>query len=395
MKNMKKFLVNLSLVVIFAVGLSSIVFAAEAEAAKKIYATETNKDKIYFPWNTFMEKEINLPIDCSDAYHTFSILDDDVYGAKFKLTYDKKIINAKVVRRKNERDKIEIIPKKVGTTNLKVEVTADGFNKFTRTIKVNVSKKGTKSKDTYAKRDHNIYEKEYYNPKTVKLVELNKLYNHKVNAARSGIKLSEFYDNESEKKEVLGTLEILTDNNYDKEFLGKLKQDKSAQKFANNIYEQLQKSDELDNLARKYSGYMYHNYRDELDVELEYEDKYKIMETSLIGFPGRDRAGIYYGDFAIYGNEDFISYFDYNIIGTVMFKTNSNTIMCITTVGTDYQTDEKIDAIKELEKSLEDRGPVIYIDEDEGTVYYKDEVTGEKTYIEDYYTDVEEDGTLE
>lgn len=343
---MKKFLVNVLLVVILAVGFSSSVFATEAEAAKKNYTTETSKDKIYFPWNGDMQKTVSIPLDYDIGqyygktyYDTARILEQEIKDAKFKLTYDKNIVKV-VTSKVSQNVHLSIKPIAVGTTNVKLEVTAPGFNTYTRTIKVTVTKKNTDTSETFDKGD-NIYRKEFENTTNDKLVEYNKLYIYMLNCERNKVKLSNFYDNEEEKKVVMGNMDILTDGKYSKKFTGKVKQNNLAQAVSDKRFEQLKKLDKLDD----HEGFY------ELMDEYYYDETYDLIDISETLCNTNSYGRFVYPSYIVkaYKNSPRhwgeLTWYDRNAVGSVCFKTKKGSIINITNTATDYQTDEKIDKI--------------------------------------------------
>lgn len=346
MKKLYMILLTMMMTMMFVI---SPLYATETvEAATATYTTEKDSNKIYFPWNGRAEDKINLPLDYKygtvvgkNYYSTYPIISKTSVNPKVSITFNKTIVDVKTSV-SEEGTVLAIRPKKVGKTTVKVKFVKEGFNTYTKSIVVSVTKKKTKLSSVLGK-GTNVYENEYKKTESGILKENTKLFLAEINAERQSIKLMDYAKGSKYRYTVLNeTNKLLNNTSEDYDVLPSIKLDKVLGEVVTQRFEQLLKKGKLDN----------HEGFEEIVRKSDKFDEYILHEVlNLVGGYSSPRGLVesYKGSRQHWSR---LIEANSNIAGTVCFKTTSGSTINVTISG--YEVPEDIgDEILELDFKYE------------------------------------------
>ncbi|QHQ60195.1 hypothetical protein Ana3638_04885 [Anaerocolumna sedimenticola] len=329
---MKKLYMILLAMVLVIMGVISPLYATEAQAATKVYVTESNKDKLYFPMHKIWSSEIKIPLKYNAGtlggktfYDMSYAMLSTGYKEVYTFTYDKKVITVKTEENKSTgRKHIVVSPKKMGTTTLKIKISHPQFNAVTLTTKITITDKELNWKYANIK---DKYKQEYDSVKSGILNEQTKLFLFELNKERSTISLKERYKSSAyEFKLAQETIKLHNNLTEDPECMNTLKVgNKVFDKIAKQRMSQLTKLNKMDN----------HEGLDELLADKFY-DAYMIGETlcqsTVFRYPS-DIVKSYKGSPLHWGQ---LTDVNSNYISAYTFKTNNGTMINVAIPGTDF-----------------------------------------------------------
>lgn len=345
---MKKLYTILLTMVIALTFVISPLYATEiVEAATATYTTEKDSNKVYFNWKSRVEDKVTLPLDyklgpkaTKNYYETEAIVCSSKVNPGITLDYDKKIVDVKTVK-SHEGTRLLIKPKKVGKTTVKATFKSKGFNTYTKSISVVVSKAKTKLAITFSK-GRNIYETEYDSIKEGFLKESTKLFWVELNAERAAINLRDYVNNSAYEYAVLNEkIKLINNSKIDYKTLPEFKSNSVFQDLTKERYSQLLKL----GMSDKHAGFY------ELASDSKYDD-YIINEVITLtgGYASPyDMVESYKGSKLHWGKlTNPMSYAVY----TVCFKTKAGATMNVTNSGA-YFNPELTDELLNVDSKYE------------------------------------------